>query len=170
MFQTSGTIDTAMLKKIRPYLYPRRFNLTMPVLAGMMGALSAFRWHQGNARSSTGLLVLAVGILVAYITSSRRAVHDSLQAIRRLTGRSEYDVTTVFKNDGIHVSGQGGHARIILSYDAIRHAVFTAEHGLLFSKDHQMAIVFLDQLTASEQSDLAVFLKERGLSLTRAAR
>lgn len=170
MFQTNGTIDAALLKKIRPYLYPKHFNIAMPILAGIMVALGAFRWHQGNVQSAVALLVLAVGILVAYANSLQRTVQNSLKVIQRLTGLDEYDVTTVFKDDGIHVSGQGGRARITLSYNAIRHAVFTNEHGLLFSKDHQMAIVFLGQLTASEQSDLAVFLKERGLILTRAAR
>ena len=72
----------------------------MPILAGIMTALGALRWHQGNAQSAVALLVFATGILVAYIISLRRTIHDSLKAIRRLTGRNEYDVTTVFKDDG----------------------------------------------------------------------
>lgn len=109
MFQTNGTIDAALLKKIHPYLYPKHFNIAMPILAGIMTALGALRWHQGNAQSAVALLVLATGILVAYIISLRRTIHDNLKAIRRLTGRNEYDVTTVFKDDGIHVSGPGRH-------------------------------------------------------------
>jgi hypothetical protein len=62
-----------------------------------------------------------------------------------------------------------GRAGITLPYNAIRYTVFTAEHGLLLSKDHQMAIVFFEQPTSSEQSDLVVFLKERGLIITATA-
>lgn len=161
MFETTGTIDEAMLKEIQKYtMRPRqKVLLTVFTLAG------GFCTVVGALADNLFLLLLGVFDMLVFITEGiwlrRRIIKNMLARTMETVGQPYMVYESSFSKEGVQIHNHSNNAQIVLKYDIFCKIAQTSHVYLLFTKTWQFVPVFKEGLAPGAEQELVAFLQSQ---------
>lgn len=161
MFETTGTIDEAMLKEIQKYtIRPRqKVLLTVFTLAG------GFCTVVGALADNLFLLLLGVFDMLAFITEGiwlrQRMIKNMLARTMETVGQPYMVYESSFSEEGVQIHNRSNNAQMVLKYEIFCKIAQTPHVYLLFTKTWQVVPVFKEGLAPGAEQELVAFLQSQ---------